>query len=119
MNGPARALMALFGESHELWPQMAPESMPSFLTEFCRDVLAELHRRIETEDWAQFEMRRICHMVTPSLLLRGFGVSHSAGHELRIILTLDPLPSLPRPGNDSAHLQPLAPMPTDLARTQA
>ena len=119
MNGPARALMALFGDSHELWPQMAPESMPSFLTEFCRDVLAQLHRRVETEDWAQFEMRRICHMVTPSLLLRGFGVPHSAGHELRIILTLDPLRSLPHPGNSPASLQPLAPMPTDLARTDA
>ena len=119
MNEPARALMALFGNSHELWPQMAPESMPSFLTEFCRDVLAELHRRIETEDWAQFEMRRICHMVTPSLLLRGFGVSHSAGHELRIILTLDPLRTLPHAGTSPASLQPLVLMPTDLARTDA
>ena len=119
MNGPARALMALFGDSHELWPQMAPESMPSFLTEFCRDVLAQLHRRAETEDWAQFEMRRICHMVTPSLLLRGFGVPHSAGHELRIILTLDPLLSLPHPGNNPAHLQPIAPMPTNRSRTDA
>lgn len=119
MNGPARALMPLFGDSHELWPQMAPESMPSFLTEFCRDVLAQLHRRVETEDWAQFEMRRICHMVTPSLLLRGFGVPHSASHELRIILTLDPLLSLPRPDDSPVHLQPLAPMPTDLARTHA
>ncbi|MEO5954214.1 MAG: hypothetical protein ABIR36_00765 [Nitrospiraceae bacterium] len=119
MNGPARALMALFGDSHELWPQMAPESMPSFLTEFCRDVLAQLHRRVETEDWAQFEMRRICHMITPSLLLRGFGVPYSANHELRIILTLDPLLSLPHPGNSPAHLQPLAPMPIDHARTHA
>ena len=119
MNGPARALMALFGDSHELWPQMAPESMPSFLTEFCGDVLAQLHRRVETEDWAQFEMRRICHMVTPSLLLRGFGVPHSAGHELRIILTLDPLHSLPHAGNRPAPLQPLAPMPTDLACAHA
>ena len=119
MNGPARALMALFGDSHELWPQMAPESMPSFLTEFCRDVLAQLHRRVETEDWAQFEMRRICHMVAPSLLLRGFGVPHSTGHELRIILTLDPLRSLPHPGNSPAQLQPLAPMPTDCSHTHA
>ena len=119
MNGPARALMALFGDSHELWPQMAPESMPSFLTEFCRDVLAQLHRRAETEDWAQFEMRRICHMVTPSLLLRGFGVPYSANHELRIILTLDPLLSLPHHGTSPVHLQPLAPMPTDLSRTHA
>ena len=119
MNGPAHALMPLFGDSHELWPQMAPESMPSFLTEFCRDVLAQLRCRVETEDWAQFEMRRICHMVTPSLLLRGFGVLNSASHELRIILTLDPLLSLPHPGNSPVHLQPPAPMPTDLARTAA
>ncbi len=70
MNGPARALMALFGTSHELWPQMAPESMPSILTEFCYDVLAQLQRRIEAQDWTQFEMRRICHMVTPSLRTR-------------------------------------------------
>jgi hypothetical protein len=91
MNGPARALMALFGKSHELWPQMAPESMPSILTEFCHDVLAQLHRRIEAHDWAQFEMRRTCHMVTPSLLLTGFGVPNSTNRELRVILTLNPL----------------------------
>ena len=116
MNGPARALMALFGESHELWPQMAPESMPSFLTEFCRDVLAQLQRQIETEDWAQFEMRRICHMATPSLLLRGFGVPNSTNHELRIILTLDPLLSFPHAADGPIHRQPPAPTPTDLAR---
>jgi hypothetical protein len=108
MNGPARALMALFGKSHELWPQMAPESMPSILTEFCYDVLAQLQRRIEAQDWAQFEMRRICHMVTPSLLLRGFGVPNSINHELRVILTLNPLPATPCTAADSSHLPPPA-----------
>ncbi|HLA60653.1 MAG TPA: hypothetical protein VK626_00275, partial [Nitrospiraceae bacterium] len=58
INGPARALMALFGASHEFWLQMAPESMPFILTEFCDDVLAQLKRRIEAQDWTQFEMRR-------------------------------------------------------------
>src|SRR4029077_1807445 len=104
MNGPARALMALFGTSHELWPQMAPESMPSILTEFCYDVLAQLQRRIEAEDWTQFEMRRICHMVTPSLFLTGFGVPNSTNGEIRIILTLTPLPSTPCAAEDSRHL---------------
>ena len=110
MNGPARALMALFGKSHELWPQMAPESMPSILTEFCYDVLAQLQRRIGARDWAQFEMRRICHMVTPSLLLTGFGVPNSITHELRVILTLNPLPSTPCAAADSGHFHP----PTDV-----
>ena len=110
MNGPARALMALFGKSHELWPQMAPESMPSILTEVCHDVLAQLRRRIETQDWAQFEMRRICHMVTPSLLLTGFGVPNSTNHELRVILTLTPLASSPCATADSWYLHP----PTDV-----
>ena len=108
MNGPARALMALFGKSHEFWPQMAPESMPSILTEFCYDVLAQLRRRTEAQDWAQFEMRRICHMVTPSLLLTGFGVPNSTDHELRIILTLTPLHSTPCAAVDSQHLHPPA-----------
>ena len=114
MNGPARALMALFGKSHELWPQMAPESMPSILTEFCHDVLAQLHRRIEAHDWAQFEMRRICHMVTPSLLLTGFGVPNSTNRELRVILTLNPLSSLlaqPRAHGNST-CQPTKPLPS-------
>ena len=106
MNGPARALMALFGTSHERWPQMAPESMPSILTEFCYDVLAQLRHRIEAQDWAQFEMRRICHMVTPSLLLTGFGVPNSSDREIRIILTLDPLPSTPCTSTDSQHHYP-------------
>ena len=104
MNGPARALMALFGTSHERWLQMAPESMPSILQEFCYDVLAQLRRRIEAQDWAQFEMRRICHMVTPSLLLTGFGVPNSTDHEIRIILTLSPIPSIPYPAANSQHL---------------
>src|SRR4029077_7534939 len=95
MNEQARALMALFGTSHERWPQMAPESMPSSLTEFGCDVLAQLRRRIEAQDWEQFEMRRICHMVTPSLLLTGFGVPNSTDREIRVILTLTPLPSTP------------------------
>jgi len=95
MNGPARALMALFGASHEHWPQMAPESMPSIITEFCLDVLAQLRRRIEAQDWTQFEMRRTCHMVTPSLLLTGFGVPSASNSEIRVILTLTPLFSTP------------------------
>jgi hypothetical protein len=106
INGPARALMALFGKSHELWPQMAPESMPSILTEFCYDVLAQLQRRIEAQDWAQFEMRRICHMVTPSLLLTGFGVPNSTNREIRVILTLSRLPSTPYVTADLRHLHP-------------
>jgi len=106
MNGPARALMALFGKSHELWPQMAPESLPSILTEFCNDVLAQLQRRIEAQDWDQFEMRRICHMITPPLLLTGFGVPNSTNGEIRVILTLTPLPSTPFAVADSRHLHP-------------
>ena len=110
MNRPARALMALFGTPHELWPQMAPESMPSILTEFCYDVLAQLRRRLEVQDWAQFEMRRICHMVTPSLLLTGFGVPDSTNCEIRIILTLNPLPSTSCSVNDVRPVHP----PTDV-----
>ena len=37
-------------------------------------------------------MRRICHMVTPSLLLTGFGVPNSTDREIRVILTLTPCP---------------------------
>lgn len=107
MNGPARALMALFGASHERWPQMGPESMPSILTDFCYDVLAQLRRRIEAQDWTQFEMRHTCHMVTPSLLLTGFGVPTSSNREIRIILTLTPLPSDPGTCADSMrHCMP-------------
>jgi hypothetical protein len=106
MNGPARALMSLFGASHEHWPQMAPESMPSIITEFCLDVLAQLRRRVEAQDWTQFEMRRTCHMVTPSLLLTGFGVPSASNSEIRIILTLTPLPSIPSAVTDSRLTNP-------------
>jgi hypothetical protein len=107
MNGAARTLMALFGASHERWPQMGPESMPSILTDFCYDVLAQLRRRIEAQDWTQFEMRHTCHMVTPSLLLTGFGVPTSSNREIRIILTLTPLPSDPGTFADSMrHCMP-------------
>ncbi|THI83617.1 MAG: hypothetical protein CAF41_013985 [Nitrospira sp. CG24A] len=110
MNGPARALMALFGTSHEHWPQMAPESTPSIITEFCLDVLAQLRRRIEAQDWTQFEMRRICHMVTPSLLLTGFGVPSASNSEIRVILTLSPLVSTPYEAANAL----LSPPPTDV-----
>jgi hypothetical protein len=95
MNKSARTLMASFGSSHDLWAQMAPESLPFILTELCYDVLAQLQRRIETQDWAQFEIRRICNIVRPSLLLTGFGVRSSTNREIRIILTLTPLSSVP------------------------
>jgi hypothetical protein len=110
MNGPARALMSLFGVSHEHWPQMAPESMPSIITEFCLDVLAQLRRRVEAQDWTQFEMRRTCHMITPSLLLTGFGVPSASNSEIRIIMTLTPLFSTPY---SAANARP-SPPPTDV-----
>lgn len=113
MNGQARTFMALFGEAHELWPDLDPESLPSILTEFCRDVFAQLHGRIEGKDWAQCEVRRICHMVTPPLLLRGFSVPHSSHQEPRMILTLQPAPL-----DSSAPLQTVhsAPIPDSTPR---
>ncbi len=110
MNGPARALMALFGTSHEHWPQMAPDSTPSIITEFCLDVLTQLRRRIEAQDWTQFEMRRICHMVTPSLLLTGFGVPNASNSEIRVVLTLTPLFSAPYAAANAR----LSHLPTDV-----
>lgn len=106
MNGPARALMALFGTSHEHWPQMAPESTPSIITEFCLEVLAQLRRRIEAQDWTQFEIRRICHMVTPSLLLTGFGVPSASDSEIRVVLTLTPLSSTSHTATDTRLFHP-------------
>ncbi len=106
MNGPARALMALFNTSHDLWPQVTPESMPSIFTELCDDVQAQLQRRIEAKDPAQFEIRRICHMVTPPLLLTGFGVQNSTSREIRVILTLTPLLSAPCDAMESRYFHP-------------
>lgn len=113
MNGPARRLVALFGEYHGL----ASEPIPPLLTEFCRDVLAQLQHRIETQGWAEFEMHRICHMVTPPLLIRGFGVLNSTNQEFRVILTLAPQLS-PSHTTDNAVLpQTQTSAPTGSART--
>jgi hypothetical protein len=95
MNGNARALMSRFGEKHELWPNLAPESMPSILLEFCRDILSELQRRTEAGDWTQCDVRRVCHMVTPPLLLKGFAMPTANHREPRMILTLQSCTSLP------------------------
>lgn len=95
INGPARSLMALFGEAHELWPYLSPESMPAILIEFCGSLLTELRRQADSQEWAEFEMRRVCHMVTPPLLLRGFGMPAMDGREPRMILTLQPCSSSP------------------------
>ena len=88
MNGQARALMARFGEAHELWPHLSPECMPASLIEFCGRILTELGRQDGRRSWTEFEMRQVCHMVTPALLLRGFGVPAAEGREPRMILTL-------------------------------
>ncbi|SLM47046.1 protein of unknown function [Nitrospira japonica] len=90
MNGRARALMALFGDVHGLWPNLAPDSIPIILVEFCGEILMELDRRAQGGEWEQFEMRRVCHMTTPPLMLRGFGVPVSADREPRMILLLQP-----------------------------
>ena len=90
INDRARTLLALFGEAYELWPNLTSEAMPAILTEFCGHVFAELRRQSGSHEWTEFEMRRVCHMVTPALLLRGFGMPSIAGQESRMILTLQP-----------------------------
>lgn len=90
MNGQARALMALFGGAHSLWPNLAPESMPTILVEFCREIVVELARRAQGAQWEQCEMHRVCHMITPPLLLRGFGIPVAPDREPRMILLLQP-----------------------------
>jgi hypothetical protein len=88
MNGQARSLMASFGAVYELWPHPSPESMPAIITEFCDNVLSELRRRADNQQWTALDMRRVCHMVTPSLLLRGFGMPDADGQDPRMILIL-------------------------------
>lgn len=90
MNHRARALLKMFGEAHDLRPDLGPECMPAMLTQFCRDLMSELDKRTSQLDGAQFELRRVCHMVTPPLLLRGFAMSASTDRQTRMILTLQP-----------------------------
>jgi len=90
MNGPARALMAHFGAAYERWPHLSPESMPAILTEFCDNVLSELRRHADSQEWTALDIRRVCHMVTPALLLRGFGMPETNGRDPRMILILEP-----------------------------
>jgi hypothetical protein len=90
MNGRALALMRLFGDAHDLWPNLSSDAMPSILSEFCGDILKELEHRMEAGEWAQLEMRRVCHMVTPPLLLRGFAVPTGGRREPHMIVTLQP-----------------------------
>ena len=109
--------MALFGEAHELWPYLSPESMPAILIEFCGSLLTELRRQADSQEWAEFEMRRVCHMVTPPLLLRGFGMPAMEGREPRMILTLQPCSS--SPDLTMLRSRPLAPTTaaTDVGRS--
>ncbi|HJT20303.1 MAG TPA: hypothetical protein VJ746_07520 [Nitrospira sp.] len=88
INNRARMLLKMFGESREFWTHLGPESLPSILTEFCRDLLLELKRRRDHGESVQFELRRICHMVSPPLLFRGFAVSPAADREPQVVLTL-------------------------------
>lgn len=90
MNRQARALMAHFGAAYERWPHLSPESMPAILTEFCGNVLSELRRHADNQEWTALDMRRVFHMVTPALLLRGFAVPETDGRDPRMILILQP-----------------------------
>jgi hypothetical protein len=88
INNPARLLLKRFGESREFWTNLGPESLPSILTEFCRDLLLEQKRRRDRGESAQFELRRICHMVSPPLLFKGFAVSPAVDRDPQVVLTL-------------------------------
>jgi hypothetical protein len=117
INGRARALMTLFGEAHQLWPHLSPESMPAILTEFCGNVFAELRRLAGSEKWAELELHRVCHMVSPALLLRGFGMPGTDAREPRMILTLQPCsPSADRTMLQNRALGP-ASASTDVGRS--
>lgn len=90
MNAQARKLMALFGQAYELRPCISPESMPRIITEFCEKVFTELRSRPNHHNWSEVDLRQICHMVRPALLLRGFGMPPAQGQELRMVLVLQP-----------------------------
>ena len=92
INDRARTLLSLFGETCELWPNLSPEAMPAILTEFCSHVFAELDRQSCGHEWTGHDLRRVCHMVNPALLIRGFGMPSSTGQEARMILTFQPCP---------------------------
>ncbi|HEU4685034.1 MAG TPA: hypothetical protein VFS39_11095 [Nitrospira sp.] len=92
MNSRARALLKLFGEIREIGINVGPECLPSVLQELCRDLLREVLARRDQQEWTNFELRRICHMVSPPLLFRGFAVSNQPGREPQMILTVQPCP---------------------------
>src|SRR5262249_31156156 len=88
MNHRARLLLKMFSEALGCGNDVGPEGMPLMLTEFCRDLLSELERH-DKRDRAHFELCRVCHMVTPPLLIRGFAVpSGSTDRPARLILTV-------------------------------
>ncbi len=93
MNRRARALMGLFNNAHEGVAPVEPESLPAILQDCCREILDELQLRKSKGDWAHFEIRRVCHMVTPPLLLRGFGMPSSVSQDSHTVLTLQPCPA--------------------------
>lgn len=116
INDAARRLIALFYTSPELRPPGSTEPIPAVITEFCRDVQAQLPPHIQTQDWAAFEMRRTCDRVTPSLLLRGFGVLNTMTHEFQVIVTLSPLRAAPLAADEPRPQEPPGQPPAGLAR---
>lgn len=90
INAQARKLMALFGQAYENRSCIPLESMPKIITEFCEKVFTELRRQTDHRNWPEVDVRQVCHMVKPALLLRGFGMPPAEGHEPRIVLVLQP-----------------------------
>lgn len=63
----------------------------------CETLLSELHRDGELRQWTSLEIHQVCHMVTPALLLRGFGTPKSDGRDPSMVLILQPYHPGPTP----------------------
>lgn len=90
IDAQARKLLALFGQAYEHSPCLSLESMPSIITEFSEKVFTELRIRHNCHNWPEADVRQVCHMVKPPLLLRGFGMPPAEGQEPRMVLVLQP-----------------------------
>ena len=64
--------------------------LPTEVISLCRDIADHLRVATAAKDWERLHLRRVCNVLSPPMLLRGFGIPGPGGaDQARIMIMLD------------------------------
>ncbi len=104
MNEQALVLSRTLNSVQEQTPEggSGDRVLPEALRDLCDEIVESLNRRMEAEDWTQFEIKRIAGTPEQPILLRGFGLpDRQERQRSRVVITLQAMliSSSPPPGS--------------------